>query len=64
MYICICNALRDRDLASAADGARGVSEVFRRCGQRPQCGKCVPDVVRMVEAAAQGKSVVSASGTK
>lgn len=50
MYVCICNALRDRELAEAAgDEARTVADVFRRCGRRPQCGKCLPDVARMIE---------------
>lgn len=50
MFVCICNALRDKDLSLAAgDDARNVAEVFRRCGRRPQCGKCLPDVARMIE---------------
>ncbi|MEX0646085.1 MAG: (2Fe-2S)-binding protein [Parvularculaceae bacterium] len=50
MYVCICNALRDRDLAEAArSDARSVADVFRRCGRRPQCGKCLPDVAQMIE---------------
>ncbi|WP_428410195.1 (2Fe-2S)-binding protein [Hyphococcus sp.] len=51
MYVCICNALKDRQLADASHGARNVAEVFRRCGRRPQCGKCLPDVAQMIEAA-------------
>lgn len=50
MYICICNALKDKELAAAAgDDARTVADVFRRCGSRPQCGKCLPDVAQMIE---------------
>jgi bacterioferritin-associated ferredoxin len=49
MYVCICNALKDRELAAASDNARTVSEVFKRCGRRPQCGKCLPDVAQMIE---------------
>ena len=50
MYVCICNALRDKDLAAAASAdARSVADVFRRCGRRPQCGKCLPDVAQMIE---------------
>jgi len=50
MYVCICNALRDKDLAEAARAdARSVADVFRRCGRRPQCGKCLPDVAQMIE---------------
>jgi bacterioferritin-associated ferredoxin len=49
MYICICNALKDRQLAAAATDAKSVGEVFRRCEARPQCGKCLPDVAKMIE---------------
>ena len=50
MYICICNALRDREIeAAAGDDARTVAEVFRRCGRRPRCGKCLHDVAQMIE---------------
>lgn len=49
MYVCICNALRDREINAAAVDAESVGEVFRRCGRRPQCGKCVPDVARAID---------------
>ena len=49
MYVCICNALRDKQLAAASHDARTVADVFRRCGTRPQCGKCLPDVAQMIE---------------
>jgi bacterioferritin-associated ferredoxin len=50
MFVCICNALRDKELAEAAgNDARTVSDVFQRCGRRPKCGKCLPDVARMIE---------------
>lgn len=49
MYICICNALRDKDLAAASGGARSVADVFKRCGRRPQCGKCLTDVAQIIE---------------
>lgn len=50
MYVCICNALKEKQLAAAAgDDVRTVAEVFRRCGSRPQCGKCLPDVAQMIE---------------
>lgn len=52
MYVCICNALNDRELADAARAeARSVADVFRRCGRRPQCGKCLPDIAEMIEKA-------------
>lgn len=49
MFVCICNALRDCELKAAAADARGVADVFRRCGKRPQCGKCLPDVAQMID---------------
>lgn len=50
MYVCMCNALRDKELAAAAGAdARNVADVFKRCGRRPQCGKCLPDVAQMIE---------------
>ncbi|MBL4620369.1 MAG: (2Fe-2S)-binding protein [Marinicaulis sp.] len=50
MYICICNALREKEIeAAAGDDARTVTEVFRRCGARPRCGKCLTDVAQKIE---------------
>jgi len=51
MYICICNALKDRDVAqAAADGARNAAEVFRAHGCRARCGVCVSHVRTAVAA--------------
>lgn len=55
MYICVCNALNDKEVARAARGdggcepARAVADVFRRCGRKPQCGKCLGDVAKIIE---------------
>ncbi len=49
MYICICNALKDKELAAASANARTVADVFHRCGSRPQCGKCLADVAQIIE---------------
>jgi bacterioferritin-associated ferredoxin len=41
MYICICRAIRERDVdAAVRAGARRPVDVFRACGQSPQCGGC------------------------
>ncbi|WP_300553048.1 (2Fe-2S)-binding protein [Maricaulis sp.] len=50
MYICICNALREKDLKSAASApdVRSAACVFKRCDARPQCGRCIPDVAEIV----------------
>lgn len=42
MYVCICNAMTDRQVREAhKHGARNVAQVFRRTGTKPECGKCV-----------------------
>ena len=49
MYICLCNALTDRDIhRHTAGGGSSVAMVYRACGCRPQCGKCVPFVRQML----------------
>lgn len=51
MYVCICNALKDLQIKAEASDVKSVGEVFRRCGTRPQCGKCLPDIAKMIEEA-------------
>lgn len=52
MYVCICNALKESQVRATAKEAGGripSSELFRRLGARPKCGKCVShatDVMR------------------
>ncbi|MGH7031576.1 MAG: (2Fe-2S)-binding protein [Stellaceae bacterium] len=49
MYVCLCNAITDRDVRahSECEGCT-VSAVYRALGTRPQCGKCVPFVREML----------------
>lgn len=49
MYVCLCNAITDRDFRAHAecDGCT-VSAVYRSLGAKPQCGKCVPLVREML----------------
>jgi len=50
MYICICRALRERDIdAAVRAGARRPADVFKACGQSPQCGGCSCDMRRRIE---------------
>ncbi len=45
MYLCICQAIRERDVdAAIRAGARKPSDVFRACGKNPQCGSCACDL--------------------
>jgi bacterioferritin-associated ferredoxin len=50
MYICICRAIRDRDIdAAVRAGARRPADVFRACGQSAQCGGCACEMRRRIE---------------
>ena len=45
MYLCICRAIRERDVdAAVRAGARRPADVFRACGTSPQCGTCACDL--------------------
>jgi bacterioferritin-associated ferredoxin len=46
MYICLCNALTERQVRQAAASCNDGSPlgVYRACGTQPRCGKCVPMV--------------------
>lgn len=42
MYICICNAIREPDLRSAAQRCSGDAEsVYASLGKTPQCRQCL-----------------------
>jgi bacterioferritin-associated ferredoxin len=42
MVVCICNAIREKDVREAArNGARSARCVFRQADRRPKCGQCV-----------------------
>lgn len=47
MYICICNAIRETDLRSAARCCQGDADaVYEALGHRPQCGQCLDDAAQ------------------
>jgi bacterioferritin-associated ferredoxin len=51
MYICLCNALTDRQItkALADQGAARPSEVYEICGCRAKCGQCAKAIVAMLQ---------------
>jgi len=50
MYVCLCHGLTTRDITQQAQsGCGSVAGVYKRLGCRPQCGKCIPDVRRLVD---------------
>jgi bacterioferritin-associated ferredoxin len=43
MVVCVCNALRERDVREAArSGCRDPLSAYASLGCRPRCGQCVP----------------------
>jgi bacterioferritin-associated ferredoxin len=49
MYVCICNAISDRQARSHTDSAGcSVAAFYRALGVKPKCGKCVPAVREML----------------
>jgi bacterioferritin-associated ferredoxin len=54
MYVCLCNAITDRDFrAHVEDASCTVSIVYRSLGKKPQCGKCVPFVRQLLRQTAE-----------
>jgi bacterioferritin-associated ferredoxin len=49
MYVCVCNAITDREIrAQAACERSTVAMIYRSLGTKPKCGKCVPLVCQML----------------
>lgn len=54
MYVCNCNGIRERQVhAAIAAGARRPAEVFKSCGAKPQCARCVCDMRAMLDQQSQ-----------
>ncbi len=44
MYVCICNAIRETDLRTAARCCAGDAEaVYQALGRTPQCRQCIDE---------------------
>jgi bacterioferritin-associated ferredoxin len=42
MYVCVCNAVTDRQIRAQSECTRGtVAEIYRALGIKVKCGKCV-----------------------
>lgn len=43
MVVCVCNAIREKDVRAAAKaGHRSPCSAYAAMGRRPRCGQCVP----------------------
>ncbi len=52
MFVCVCHAIRERDVAGAIDtGAQSIGQVYQQLGVRPSCAKCVPHIRDMTRSA-------------
>ncbi len=49
MYICVCNAIREKDLRRAAKACDGdVDAVYESLGCAPQCGSCLDEAAQIL----------------
>jgi bacterioferritin-associated ferredoxin len=49
MYVCVCNAITDREVrAQAETECSTVATIYRSLGTKPKCGKCVPLVRQLM----------------
>ncbi len=52
MYLCICNAITDRQARARGTASCSVAAFYRALGIKPKCGKCVPLIREMLDAEA------------
>lgn len=49
MYVCICNALTDRQIGDAVcGGAKRPCEVYTACNSKAQCGSCTRTILSII----------------
>jgi bacterioferritin-associated ferredoxin len=60
VYVCICNALNEgRVREVVANGCETVGDVYRACGTRPQCGKCICAIADIIRSRRGGSESVT-----
>lgn len=56
MVVCVCNAIREKDVRAAArDGAHDPCSAYKAMGRRARCGQCFPFAKEII-AAERGQS--------
>ncbi len=49
MFVCICNAISDKDINQALEnGANTPADVYRYCNCSLQCGSCLQTIKNMI----------------
>ncbi|MCJ2187914.1 ferredoxin [Novosphingobium sp. 2638] len=63
MYVCICNAIREKDLRTAARCCGGSAHaVYAALGHIPQCCQCLEEAEDIItEEVIAGDTIVSAA---
>ena len=55
MYVCVCNAVTDRQIAQALrSGARDLADVTQQLGVGSNCGSCLSYAQELIDSTAQG----------
>jgi bacterioferritin-associated ferredoxin len=50
MYICICNAVTEREIRGAVElGCTSIEDLGRDLGVAANCGKCLPDAKHVLQ---------------
>ncbi|MBS0639092.1 MAG: (2Fe-2S)-binding protein [Acetobacteraceae bacterium] len=54
MYVCLCNALTDRQVKQvvASAAATTTASIYAACGCRAQCGQCAKALLNLLRTAA------------
>jgi bacterioferritin-associated ferredoxin len=51
MVVCVCNAIREKDVRAAARrGCQDPCSAYASLGLRPRCGQCVPFARQIIAA--------------
>ncbi|MCW3835469.1 bacterioferritin-associated ferredoxin [Sphingomonas canadensis] len=51
MVVCVCNAIREKDVRTAArEGATSACQAYRALGCQAKCGQCVPFARQIINA--------------
>ena len=62
MYICICNAVTEREIRQAVElGAASFQQVSCELGVAACCGKCKKDACRVIREQRKGMSAINAA---
>lgn len=59
MYVCLCNAISDKELKSlAAEGHRDPETAYAALGAEVCCGRCLPTAEGILNAAPIGSDAI------